>query len=452
MKNPLLVASIRSKQLSLKGGSLRETMTKESMTKNVSSKVVKTLKPEEGRSKKLGWQHFLPPMIPFSVADKVIEKDAIDGIFKEFQKNVQTTLTRSGQKRKILLVIQSLISTLSYAFVEKMNKAVRNQQLYLLSQNQIPFLENTCCHDDPGVHKVIDFFNQKEPMLMSYISMSNQLDKGLEDLSVRASILFYVKTPIFPLEIDMRMVPIQNIMLAYIHYLYDMNLYDDPEIKTIIKVAEPTIEYRACISSQDKVKYFEKNNPDIGMNQGMFQQMMQVIHWRKRIPWEHPVSWEQKKKGDLNQLMEKLETWQEIEEKMDPFLPRLLQKVLESPLEEQKIIKNLELKADRLRQVLADQGFPQEVHEWKQGLDKRTIVQYYENSVYSLLRFYPAIISSRTSFIETKKNIAYWGFAKSHEIMIGEKEAELFRSFQPFLENKDFIEFIQISISLKMIF
>jgi hypothetical protein len=422
-----------------------------------------SVRPSPKRSR-AGWQHFLPPVVEFSVANKItIEKEAIPGLFREFENNVRTTLTRSGQKRHVLLSLLSWVSTLTYAFVEKMNQVVRGQQVRLLTQNQIPFLENTCCDDKAGIEKVLSFFAAKEPTLTKYVAMVSELDKGLAAIQrvVQGSLLYYVRRPAFPLDIEMRVSPPQNVFLAYIYYLYDRNLYDDPEIRSVIQVAAPTLEYRACITAQDKVKFFEKANPDIGSGQPLFQQIMRIIHLRGTIAWQPPTTWEQREQSVLAQFQEKLDTW--IEAETDPYLPQKLRQFLEtqppSASVERALAASLDLKADRLRQALAQLGFVQPVVPWSAGVDKTVIVQYYSNAVYSLLHLYPGLVIHKkqarlpmfgpNSNPMQKKNLAhifehrYWGFSNTHESMLQEKETAFFRPFAPLVDDADLVDFLR---------
>jgi len=423
------------------------------------------------RFSKLGWQHFLPPVVPFSIASQLrIDKEGLQGLLQEFRKSVSMVSTRSGQKRHELLTLQTWASTLTYAFVERINQVVRGQQVRLLTQNQIPFLENTCCDEKQGVERVLSFFEEKDPMLTSLVSLSIQLDAGLRDIqkALQGGMLYYVKRPAFPLMLEMKTSPVQNIKMAYAYYLYDMNLYDDVEIRGILHAEEPSIEYRACITMLDKVKYMETHPPSLTgssslsepWNSTTFQKFMQIIRRRGAKTLSLNMSWTQQSQQKEQVRNDLLQVLREAEQ--DTFLPDHITEALESPIDEavqrSRFEKAFSRKSDALRQTLANMGFPVPTDSWGRDTDATAIVSFHTNALYSLLRLYPSIVihqkqakvplmgPNQSQEKKTQKHVfehKYWTFSNNHQALLEEQESAFFKPFLPFLDDAEMVDFLK---------
>jgi len=210
----------------------------------------------------------------------------------------------------------------------------------------------------------------------------------------------------------------------------------------------------------DKVKYFEKHNPSLLKSPALFQKMMQIVSWRGTVPWNRPQTLEEQRGVAATLFEDHLETWTEAES-ADPYLPEKMRAFLAKDeagrkAEEGRFIRSLSLKSEMIRQALMNMGLDIGFKTWERGVDPLTIVHYYRNQVYGLLRLYPGMVynkkqpktpmfgpnsgSSSTSVMEYEHR--YWGFSSQHIEMIREKEAAYFQQFVPFVDDPDFNEFL----------
>jgi hypothetical protein len=246
-----------------------------------------------------------------------------------------------------------------------------------------------------------------------------------------------------------------------------MNLYDDSEIRGVIHAEEPTIEYRACITMLDKIKYLELHPPSMTgssslsdpWNNNTFQKFMQIIRRRGAISFSlsSTPSWKQQSQQTETTLRELLLVLQEAEQ--DPFIPDHIIDAIDTPIVEEKdkrrFDRALSGKSDALRRTLTNMGFPVPIDTWDSKMDADAIVSFYTNAMYSLLRFYPSIVIHQKQAKEplmgpnqsgNKKHVfehKYWAFSDNHQTLIEEQESAFFKPFLTFLDDIELVDFLK---------
>ena len=396
------------------------------------------------------WQHFLPPVVPFTVAHGIQnEENSMAAVIQEHEGQIRSMTSRSGQKRHALLKMQSLLSLFCYGFVEHVNRIVKGKQVRLKTQAQVPFTENACCDEAPGCQKVLEYMGAADANLLKWSKLVKELDARLQQVAqqLRAPLLYYLDKPSFPVPVNLVQSTVLNVKLAYIHYMYDAKMYDDPDFKLIVQVAPPTAEYYKCISQMDKLAYFERENPQLKTPEAaVFRAFMTQVNARNVVPLEHRVGlldetlFRQSKFRESTQLLYELEDdWQVLDEVKKLFSFMYDAPSVTSSQEVQQQVQQVDVrrldsmllvKRKRLQESLqTDYGLSVSAsNTWNPNIDPAVVEQYYRIAIYNLLRLYPqtALRTGGSAFSAPR----HWGFSGTHNDMLNERADAYAQAFQ----------------------
>jgi len=130
------------------------------------------------------WQHFLPPLIPFSLQTTSISPDFKEQLFSAIKKG-------SKQQHSYLLALNSKIAHFGFSIISSIQNIVKKKELLLLSHSTgTPFLQNVCCNEKE--HVPILYFSEEDPEIQRYIKSAKvlaSLSNSISTLS-KASFLF----------------------------------------------------------------------------------------------------------------------------------------------------------------------------------------------------------------------------------------------------------------------
>jgi len=411
------------------------------------------------------WQHFLPPVVKFSVADKLHdEPQALANLVADYEQQTKTvTSSRSGQKRHALLRLSSLLLLFAYGFVESVNKIVKGRQVRLKTQSQVPYLENACCDEATGCERVIDYMSASDAALKKWVTLSKEIDDRLQGVVdvLRAPFLFYLRTPQFPVDVVIRDSTVENRKLALIHYLYDLKGYDDPDYRLIVQVTTPTAEYYRSVTMKDKVAYFERENANlVTPDLAVFTKFMQQVSAKNRINIKEIVRLEEAVDQQYKEFNESLQLLQEVDEDRQIFdaLAAFLEgggpnaasstaaeNQQQQQQQQQEVGQRQAFKVTNPRALeslllskrkkmvadfLTNYQFSIAAKPFETGVDIMIQQQYYCNQVYYLLRFYPRMVLRK--YAEKFWPGKHWGFSDHHNDTLEEKIEALSNAFRPF--------------------
>jgi hypothetical protein len=122
------------------------------------------------------WTQFLPPLIPFTVK-------SLNNISSEFKSKLKQELVNGlSEQREHILEIESKMILFSLAIQEKIQNIIRKKSLLLKNQNNIPYLENSCC-DEKKTTSVIQYFEDEDSNITEYNSIVTNLSNLMIDIN-----------------------------------------------------------------------------------------------------------------------------------------------------------------------------------------------------------------------------------------------------------------------------
>ena len=403
------------------------------------------------------WPHFLPPLVQTSIASGIQgEKEAMHLLVSDYEGQMKMTISRSGQKRHALLRLQSLLLLFTYAFVERVHAIVKGAQPRLKTNAQVPYLENACCDDLKGCTTVLSYMASKDAAIEGWTSLCKEIDARLQGVAnlLFAPFLFYVDTPVFPVDVSVATTTVFNMKRALIHYLYDLKGYDDPLLRGLIMVEPLTEEYATCTTMMDKMSYFERMNRDWQPNPALFDRFMTWISSRNRIDIDARKSLESEQAVHRTAYEESLQLMQESES--DTPLFDTLGQILEgdsntgSEDEYRAKQKQWQTQFSVQRRYLqdgwrADYGLDLSVIDadaWLPDIPVQTVHQFYQNTIYGLLHMYPRSVLGSVRVLDLAY-IRHWDFSFIHKGMLKDRVQEYATSFAGFKGHSAFESYLQ---------
>ena len=140
------------------------------------------------------WINFLPPLQPITNSTPL-------NISPEFREQFIENLKKGSKDQfEQIRVINSKMNYFSMAIIQSIQKVVEKEQLLLMNNNQIPYLQNACCNT--GEYKTIDYFSKKEPSIVQHnaiVEYLNNVKLDMENMAQPAILLDSKNTKIkFP--------------------------------------------------------------------------------------------------------------------------------------------------------------------------------------------------------------------------------------------------------------
>jgi hypothetical protein len=388
------------------------------------------------------WHQFLPPLVNFKIKHLL-------NISPEFKKGLLSDL-RSGasSQRDKICVIESKIIQFSLALIERIQEVVKKQKLLLHTSGNEPYLENACC-EGSEIQSTISYFTDKDPRIIEYNDIVNQLTNIMEDIiSYSTSGLFYSnkntknKYPSISDEFSEK-----TIYLAFIHFC---------KFKTLIPIPEDLLPFctdkpdHAIINPNDSVEQMIQKLKDDGRNYSNehFLRMLQIISQHNRIN----ISVEPSETSAITRLTKLLES---IDDENDEVVEKSLRELINKSLDsfeiatenytrEVKDLNNFLIKnIDSMKKEIVDfvqkntgSGITQSsvrkmtntitnLASWSSDASNRNednkisddklynITNFYKNFINSFVNIFPNIILNKVNYDETHIP-NYHGFSKNH--------------------------------------
>jgi hypothetical protein len=391
--------------------------------------------PPETESERVNtkWQHFLPPIVPFSILDKITSSEQsakllIDELFRGNKTN--------PKQRELLLKIQSLILLLSYGIVERINAVVKQQQMLLTTKSQIPFLENVCCDIEtnflnPQKNMPLFYFAKRDRQILTYIKQNNELDLVLEKIhSLKiAPLLFYKTEPLYPIQTGYYAEP-NTIKRAYIHSFFDNGLYDHLQIKQKFPFLKPPpINYSSEWEFSQKLEFFNREysaewTKTLQLPQ-TFEKLQQYIHNKNQIKipaWQKIDFLKDKCEEKFKIILQNLRTIEPENIAFDSIFDFVKK---DTPMDNKILRINLFTATNQLKNILKTDynlTISNVIFEYKTK-DIPSYLQFLKSNMYYLFRYFPNKINyfNDSPFMgNPQKSAAQWNFSFSHYIRLNE--------------------------------
>jgi len=107
------------------------------------------------------WNTFLPPLIKITVR-------SIDKMGEGFDKKIYDSYKNASNDSYVRLnKLRGKIQLFSIAIIESLQRIVDKQPLILKSEDEIPFLENACCHED-NILNTYEYFVTLDETIQTY--------------------------------------------------------------------------------------------------------------------------------------------------------------------------------------------------------------------------------------------------------------------------------------------
>jgi hypothetical protein len=120
------------------------------------------------------WINFLPPLQP-------ITNSTPSNISVEFRELFIDNLKKGSKDQfEQIRVIDSKMIYFSMAIIQSIQKVVEKEQLLLMNNSQVPYLQNACCNT--GEYKTIDYFSKKEPSIIQHNAIVEYLNNIMFDM------------------------------------------------------------------------------------------------------------------------------------------------------------------------------------------------------------------------------------------------------------------------------
>ena len=217
-------------------------------------------KPQPGKTH-IHWPHFLPPIVPFSVKSLLTGEQQAQRLYLDEFKNARKNKDAARLKLKGLGLL------LTYGIVERINDIVLKKKMLMKTMSQVPFLENTCCDDDNRSRNPAFYFCQEDPTLLKYIQYSRDIDRDVQRISTLSfpPLLFYRGlTWATTFQTSVPVIQESTVKYLFIHFLYDKNLWNRPDIQALYSFPAPPDDYDREWTPVKKMAMFQETVENSG--------------------------------------------------------------------------------------------------------------------------------------------------------------------------------------------
>lgn len=219
------------------------------------------------------WIHFKPPL------QKIKVKRATN-ISNEFEKLLINDIQKASYAQfERLWNLKGKIVNFSLMIQESIQSIINNQPLLLNTIDEIPFVENACCHD--GANSVYKYFAEKENSIYKYNKILKDIEKIYNFYTniQKPPIIFSQENTriIFPkLSTDFNE---ENIYLTFIkHCKFNSGINIDEQISNLC--IKKTSEIKKEMNIEEKIEILKKEG-NVYSIESLYQ-LLNIIH-RKNI-------------------------------------------------------------------------------------------------------------------------------------------------------------------------
>mgnify|MGYP001328798920 CR=1 FL=1 len=226
--------------------------------------------PKEHNIKK--WNTFLPPVVKFTIIN------SLHNISSDFKDDLKQTIKKGNPSQYDKInTIKSKLMLFGYSLIESINNIVKNEKLLLKTSAQLPYLENSCCHEDNLLIKPMIYFNEHDKnieVILHKINNLSKIHKEIKDYN-SAPLLFHPeKTGLIFSEVSEGRLE-HNIYSAIFHYCnFDRKLPIPESLKFICD--EKPEDYKSSSSIEAKIDVMKKNTHNYDVNS--LDSVMNVIY------------------------------------------------------------------------------------------------------------------------------------------------------------------------------
>ena len=234
------------------------------------------------------WTTFLPPLIHYKIAEKLIGSPLSETFFQGFKRSL--TKGDSIQWQELGLVKTKMIEY-TFAIIEYINNVVKKNSPLLNTVNAVPFLQNSCCNElissgsgDPN-QTVLGYFANKESNIIRYIEIVSKLSTSIElndALSISNIFVHAIETGRKSTIIPITGHSIENIYQSFIYYCkFDNETAPIPEYLRALVSIKPTPDYDVNWSILEKTKYLKENGKNYAVSD--LDRLLRLVNRRNSI-------------------------------------------------------------------------------------------------------------------------------------------------------------------------
>ena len=386
------------------------------------------------------WTTFQPPIIPFSV------EKSTTGVSSELKEEIAQTM-KTGHKTQHthISTLNAKMTKHSYAIVEAINRVVAKIGAdALLKAGTIMFLENACC-ETMSVGKAVDYFIEKDGAIQKYIDFGVHHGKVLSDIKqLTVPPYLYCKyKQIVNLIPESDQVSEETMYQAFIHYCrLDQDNQSVPDDLLVLYPAK-LAGLKKTDSLSDKIQFMKTHGKKHGIDD--FERLMAIVRRRTmvNIPASRSVNFTHGFQDLLTYLSNnRQESTPIVEPKLLDLTGRILDQytldkmVVDTVYNENPNVRALKthlraVNKNMIRDILRFmevQGATQKEYdqitehlvnltEWESEVGPHRVLQWIQNSMYQVLKLYPAIFRghSKDSFMNyCNGERKHWDFAEAH--------------------------------------
>jgi hypothetical protein len=211
------------------------------------------------------WTTFIPPLIPYTVINKLMETSPLSDTFLQGLK--KSLKKASSLQWNEIGILKTKIIQYTYGIIEYINEIVKKNEPILNTVNLTPFLQNSCCNDIGDGRKInqttLKYFANKESNIGRYVEIALKLSisLGLNDALSLAHIFVHAidtmrKTTIIPTNGH----SMENIYQSFIYYCkFDNEPAPIPEHLKGFVTSKPLSDYNPYWSILEKMQYLKEN-------------------------------------------------------------------------------------------------------------------------------------------------------------------------------------------------
>lgn len=235
------------------------------------------------------WINFLPPL------QNITNKTPIN-VTTEFKNSLEDNLKKgSVDQFEELRVVQSKIIYYSMAIIQSIHAVVKNEDLLLTNNNQVPFLQNACCNT--GDYKTIDYFAKKQPNIRNYNDIVGSLTNIIFDTKgfVQPAILLdskdtKVKFP--PVSSELSEDTIYRTFIEYCNFNNDIPISD----KLMTVCLNKPDEYDKDLTIKEKIQQLKAAGNTYSID--TFNELLDIVNKMNIVP----VDLIHKQTSDIQQM------------------------------------------------------------------------------------------------------------------------------------------------------
>jgi hypothetical protein len=224
------------------------------------------------------WGHFLPPLLPISLAVTTVAPDFKESILSEMRKG-------SKHQHADELALQSKIAQFGFSIISAIQKIVKNKDLLLSSASTgTPFLQNVCCSEKERIPLL--YFAEEDPDILRWAKSAKALGVLRSTIKAfsKAAFLFDPRGRPWEYPAVSSEITEHNLYQAFIHYCGLLRGAVPHKFRAFFTDVPPGFPAKASLDEQ--IAFLKRH--DKRFTPGQLTELLQIVHKENIVHMDIP--------------------------------------------------------------------------------------------------------------------------------------------------------------------